>query len=88
MENTQGEDGLHELAETLKKKGLPSVEQMRADVEQVDRARFMRGIAEKIREYDGLFRRWYEKNDLSQTELQRMAGLSDELERLLPRQAE
>ncbi len=70
---------LKNVADHIKEKGLPSVESMRSDIDENERKNL---ITEKLEEYKTLFERFKAGEELGEDELRKMAGLSNELNKL------
>ena len=74
--------GLEHAAEHINEKGLPSAEQMRSDLAELETDNFQQMIREKLDEYTQLFKRFTAGETLSEEETERMTHLSEELAKL------
>jgi hypothetical protein len=79
--NTQpeGDSGLGHIANTLIQEGLPSVEEMRAVVEENERRVLFQEIESTLKEYEDLFNK-FKKGEQTDQERDRMGALLVKIE--------
>ncbi len=79
-----GNVDLEHIVNTIKEKGLPSVDEMRAVVENRENDILLSGLADKLSEYKILFDK-FKNGTATDEELIKMTVLSEELQTLQKR---
>lgn len=81
-DDTYMKNGLERAGAHVNEHGLPSIDQMRNDIEANEKNLFREKIQVTLSEYTELFNRFKTGGSLSGAEASRMADLSDELSKL------